>query len=205
MKSLLLGLCGGTCSGKSTLSRRVLALLSPLQTTEISFDSYYRPLDHLGMRERRAVNFDHPDSLDVELFTEHLRSLQSGEDVHQPSYDFERHTRAAESIVLRPATLVLVDGILLLSFPQIRSLLDFSVFLDVPEHQRLERRVARDQKERGRSEASIREQFEATVAPMHRLFVQPSSEHADLILDGRRPVEELAQKLALEIRQRLVE
>jgi uridine kinase len=203
MKSWLLGLCGGTCSGKSTLSRRVLTLLDPLETTEISFDSYYRPLDHMGMEQRRAVNFDHPDSLDVELFTEHLRDLRKGHEVDQPSYDFERHTRGLESKRLRAAPLVLVDGILLLSFPEIRSLLDFSVFLDVPESERLGRRVARDQRERGRSEASIREQFETTVAPMHRLFVQPSSEHAELILDGRRPTEELAQQLASEIRDRL--
>jgi uridine kinase len=203
MKSWVLGLCGGTCSGKSTLSKRVLQILGGLDTAEICFDSFYRPLDHLPISERKKVNFDHPDSLDLDLFVEQLAGLGAGQGVAQPLYDFERHTRGASTRWIEPAPFVMADGILLLSFQRIRALLDFTVFLDVPEEMRLARRVARDQVERGRSEESIRDQFAATVAPMHRLFVQPSREHADLVLDGARPVEELAQTLASQIRERL--
>lgn len=203
MKSWVLGLCGGTCSGKSTLSKRVLQILDGLDAAEICFDSYYRPLDHLPSSDRKKVNFDHPDSLDVALFVEQLGGLSSGRGVAQPLYDFERHTRGATTRWIAPAPFVVADGILLLSFPKVRQILDFTVFLDVPEANRLSRRVARDQVERGRTEESIRAQFEATVAPMHRLFVQPSREHADLVLDGARPVEELAQALARQIRERI--
>jgi len=203
MKRLLVGLCGGTCSGKSTLSKRVLELLPGDRNAEICFDAYYRPLDHLEVEDRSAVNFDHPDSLDWELFTDHLRTLRRGASVSQPTYDFALHTRVGLSERIGPAPLVLVDGILLLSFPEIRGLLDFTVFVDVPEDQRLARRVARDQVERGRSEGSIRAQFEATVAPMHREFVQPSAVYADLVLDGTRPIEELASELASRIAERM--
>jgi len=203
MKSWVLGLCGGTCSGKSTLSKRVLQILGDVSVAEICFDSYYRPLDHLSLEDRKKINFDHPDSLDVELFTQQLAALRAGRGVDQPLYDFERHTRGEETRRIVAAPFVLADGILLLSFPAIRNLLDFTVFLDVPEAQRLERRVGRDQVERGRSEASIRAQFESTVAPMHRQFVQPSAEHADIVLDGTRPIDALAQELAARVRERL--
>jgi len=202
MRSWVLGLCGGTCSGKSTLSQRVLQILAGVQTAEICFDSYYHPLDHLPLSERKSVNFDHPDSLDLALFVEQLTGLAAGRGVAQPLYDFELHTRGSSTRWIEPAPFVVADGILLLTFPEIRRLLDFTVFLDVPEEMRLGRRLARDQVERGRSEESIRTQFEASVAPMHRLFVQPSREHADLVLDGSRPIEELAQVLASQIRER---
>jgi uridine kinase len=179
-----------------------LQILDDVEWAEICFDSYYRPLDHLKLAERRSINFDHPDSLDVELFVQHLGELRAGVGVDQPLYDFALHARHPSSHRVVPSPFVLADGILLLSFPEIRELLDFTVFLDVPPDLRLERRVARDQVERGRSECSIRAQFEATVAPMHRRFVQPSAQYADLILDGTRPIEDLAQELATQLRAR---
>jgi uridine kinase len=202
MKSWVVGVCGGTCSGKSTLSKRVLQILGDVSSAEICFDSYYRPLDDLALADRKRINFDHPDSLDLPLFVEHLAALRGGQGVEQPLYDFERHTRGDSTRPVASAPLVLADGILLLSFAEIRELLDFAVFLDVPKVQRLGRRVARDQFERGRSEESIRAQFGATVAPMHRRFVQPSAAHADLVLDGTRPIEDLAQELAAQIHER---
>ncbi len=203
MMVTMVGLCGGTCSGKSTLSRRLPEILGEIETAELSFDSYYRPLGHLPISERQRVNFDHPDSLDVDLFCGHLSRLKGGEAVEEPRYSFERHDRLEQTRRVEPAELIIVDGILLLADPQVRDQLDYIVFVDVPEDVRLYRRLARDQAERGRSEESVRRQFAETVAPMHDAFVQPGKDHADLVLDGTRPAEELVLQLADALLSRL--
>ncbi|MEE2827989.1 MAG: uridine kinase [Myxococcota bacterium] len=203
MMPLIFGLAGGTCCGKSTLSLRVRELLRPIASAAICFDSYYRPLDHLPAPERSQVNFDHPDSLEVELFVDHLRALKEGRAVEQPVYDFACHTRAEVARVVEPGPVVIADGILLLAFPEVRALLDHSLYLDLAEEQRLARRIARDGLHRGRSEASVRRQFEATVRPMHNRFVQPSRVHADQIVEGTMELEALARSVAEDLRTRL--
>ena len=203
MMVTMVGLCGGTCSGKSTLSRRLLDTLSDIETAELSFDSYYRPLGHLPLSERQGVNFDHPDSLDLELFRSHLACLKRGEAVEEPLYSFECHDRLEQTRRVEPAKLILVDGILLLADADVRAQLDYIVFVDVPADIRLGRRLARDQAERGRSEDSVRRQFAETVAPMHDAFVQPGKAHADLVLDGTRPPEELVLELRNALLSRL--
>ena len=169
---ILLGIAGGSCSGKTTFARRLAELLADVGVLMIAFDSYYRPLDHLPLAERHAVNFDHPDSLDGDLLLEHLRALRRGIAIERPIYDFATHARQAGTERGQPMPVVLVDGILLLAFPELVEALDHSVFIDAPEEVRLARRLARDTVERGRSEASVRAQFAATVAPMHDLYVQ---------------------------------
>lgn len=198
----LVGIAGGSCSGKSTFARQLAALLQDVAVASISFDSYYRPLTHLSPAERAAVNFDHPDSLDGELFLQHLRSLRRGRPIEQPRYDFATHDRLPEPRHVAPAPLVLVDGILLLALPEVPALLDHAVYLEAPEHVRLTRRVARDTVERGRSEASVRAQFAATVAPMHDAFVRPSAAHATERLPWGTDLDAAAIALADRLRSR---
>lgn len=196
----MIGFSGGTCSGKSTLVDAVAVALSDLAPARLCFDRYYRPLDHLTLPERDRINFDHPDSLDHELFVGHLRALRAGRPVDAPRYDFATHSRLPEPERIRGSSVALVDGILLLAVDEAVELLDLTVFLDVPEHVRLERRVARDGLDRGRSPESVRRQFAESVAPMHRTFVQPSGLRADVIL--RHPVNLAAASHALASRIR---
>jgi len=199
-RAFVVGLAGGSCSGKSTLARALVAGLESRGCAVLSFDAYYRPLGHLPLAERHRCNFDHPDSLDAELFSEQLRQLAAGRAVDQPLYDFATHSRRAEVRPVEPAPVVLAEGILLLTFASIRSQVDFSVFLDVPEDLRLQRRIARDARERGRSEASVRRQFDESVAPMHGEWVQPSAAFADQVvasIDETSLVEEITQRADL--------
>lgn len=191
----VLGICGGSCSGKTTLVRHLVDLLQPAPSV-LSFDAYYRPLDHLSFEERCRQNFDHPDSLDDELFLEHLAELKAGRSVREPVYDFARHTRAEEVREVEPTTILVVDGILLGAFPSVLQQLDHLVFLDVPEPVRLARRVARDARERGRSEESVRAQFEQSVAPMHREFVQPAAVLADWLVGSDQDLRQVATRLS---------
>ena len=183
MRSAVLGLAGGSGAGKTTL---VDGLTSRLQgdVSVLWFDEYYHDLLHLSPEQRAAVNFDHPDSLDQVLLIEHLDGLLAGRSVDVPIYDFATHTRTGRTRRVEPRPVVVVDGILVLAVPDLRSRLDLAVFVDAPAEVRLARRMYRDVRERGRTTASVRAQFEATVAPMHEAFVDPSAEHADLRLDG---------------------
>ncbi len=183
MWSAVLGLAGGSGAGKTTL---VDGLTSRLRgdVSVLWFDEYYHDLVHLSPEQRAAVNFDHPDSLDEALLIEHLDGLLAGRPVDVPVYDFATHTRTGRTRRVEPRPVVVVDGILVLAVPALRSRLDLAVFVDAPAEVRLARRMYRDVRERGRTTASVRAQFEATVAPMHETFVDPSAEYADLRLDG---------------------
>jgi uridine kinase len=200
MTAVVIGFCGGSCSGKSALVDAVAEVISPLAPARLSFDRYYRPLDHLSLQERHRVNFDHPDSLDDELFLEHLRALGTGRPIGAPRYDFAKHRRRPEPEPIAPSSVLLVDGILLLAMPPIVALLDWTVFLEVPEALRLERRIARDAVERGRSEESVRRQFAESVRPMHERFVQPSAAVADVVVRWPADFELEAARLAAQIR-----
>ena len=153
------------------------------------------------MEERRLVNYDHPDSLDHELFIEHLGHLRSGNDVEIPEYDFATHTRTGRTIPVEAREIVLVEGILLFSLDGIHELLDVAVFLDVPEPVRLERRVNRDVVERGREADDVRRQFAATVAPMHDEFVQPYRDRAHRVIDVDEQLAAVADELASRVRK----
>ena len=178
-----MGLAGGSGAGKTSL---VDGLTSRLRgdVSVLWFDEYYHDLVHLPPKQRAVVNFDHPDSLDEMLLIEHLDGLLAGRSVDVPVYDFATHTRTGRTRRVEPRPVVVIDGILVLAVPDLRRRLDLAVFVDAPAEVRLARRMDRDVRERGRTTASVRAQFEATVAPMHEAFVDPSAEHADLRLDG---------------------
>ncbi len=188
------GICGGSGAGKTTLTRRLLERLDERGASVLAFDAYYRDLSHLPFDERRRGNFDHPDSLDSELFLQHLDALRHGIDVDVPIYDFSTHTHTGRFQRVEAAPLLLVEGILLLAFEDTAARLDYSIFMDVPEEVRLQRRIHRDMTERGRPEDHVRRQFAATVAPMHDAFVQPSRHRADRIVAGAG-ADELAEEL----------
>ncbi len=188
------GICGGTGAGKTTLTRCLLERLDERDVSVLAFDAYYRDLSHLPFDERRRGNFDHPDSLDSELFLQHLDALRQGIDVDVPIYDFSTHSLTGRFQRVEAAPLLLVEGILLLAFEDAAARLDYSIFMDVPEEVRLQRRIYRDVTERGRPEDHVRRQFAATVAPMHDAFVQPSRHRADRIVAGAG-ADELADEL----------
>ena len=196
---IIVGICGGSGAGKTTLVDELIRVLGQDRTSSVAFDSYYRDLSHISMQERMEVNYDHPDSLDHELFIEHLRELRLGRRIEIPAYDFATHTRTGEVTVVQPEEIVILDGILLLHFRPVRDLIDLAVFIDVEERVRLERRALRDVRERGRDSEDVHRQFWATVAPMHDRFVQPSVDHADRVVTVDDPLEAVARELAAEI------
>ena len=194
MDVFVCGICGGSGAGKTTLTKRLVERLGEQGASVLAFDAYYRDLSHLLFAERHRRNFDHPDSLDNALFLKHLDALRQGIDVDVPVYDFSTHTLSGRFERVAAAPLLLVEGILLLAFEEVAERLDFSVFLDVPEEVRLQRRIQRDVAERGRPPDHVRRQFAATVAPMHDAYVQPSRHRADRIVAGA-DTDELADEL----------
>ena len=185
--SLLVGICGGTGSGKTTLAKRLVDRLcdvsGPRTAIVLNFDAYYFDQGQLSPADRALVNYDHPDSLDGELLVEHLHQLQSGREVAIPVYDFSTHTRTADLRIVEPAEVVVVEGILLFAFEPIWNQLDFRVFRRCPDEVRFRRRIKRDRAERGRSLASIKAQLRTTVKPMHDRFIEPHAERADFVTE----------------------
>jgi uridine kinase len=181
-RSLLIGVAGGTGSGKTTVARQIHEALPAGHCARVDHDSYYRDLSHRPFEERVTVNFDHPDSLENELLASHLATLRGGETIEKPVYDFATHTRAAETTEVNPSPVIIVEGILVLANPAIRAQLDVKIFVDTDADVRVFRRIRRDMDERGRSFDDIRNQYYETVRPMHLEFVAPSRAHADIII-----------------------
>ena len=179
---LCVGLAGGSGAGKSSLARELARALGPERVLVLTCDSYYRDRPELDAAARAAQNFDHPDALETELLAAQLDALRAGRAVDVPSYDFALHRRRAETRRTEPRELVVVDGLLVLCDAALRARFDLRVFVAAPEPLRLERRLARDVAERGRSPESVRAQLAATVQPMHAAFVEPSRAHADLVV-----------------------
>ncbi len=182
MAPLCIGIAGGTGSGKSTIARNIAAALPPGSVATLDHDAYYRDRSDLTYDERCQLNFDHPDSLETELLVAHLRRLRAGEAIEAPRYDFKTHSRLAETRRLEPTPVVIVEGILVFVEERIRALLDMKIFVDTDADIRLMRRIRRDIEERGRDFNSIRNQYYATVRPMHLQFVEPSKRWADVII-----------------------
>ena len=198
MSSIFVGIAGGSCSGKTTLVKSVEEQLG-FSVARLAFDSYYCDQGHLPLKERALVNYDHPDSLDVDLFIDDIRMLRRGFDISSPVYDFATHTRSEKITEISISEIILIDGILLLAFPEICDLLDLKIFVSAPKDIRLERRILRDVAERGRTAQQAHTQFLETVQPMHAQFVEPSKKNADLILDGVGDVKEMAQTIESKI------
>ena len=180
--SLVIGISGGTGSGKTTVANRILETVEASEVVFIQQDSYYRNLKDLPMDYRNVANFDHPAAIDNDLLVNHVRKLKAGESVELPIYDFRTHTRAIETQRVEPKPIVIVEGILIFAEPRIFEQLDIKVFVDTPDDIRFIRRLRRDIDERGRTLESVIEQYMATVRPMHIQFVEPSKRYADVII-----------------------
>lgn len=181
MRILTIGIAGGTGSGKSTLVDRICERFGR-DVCVVKHDNYYRRQDELSYEERCKRNYDHPDAFETDLFIEHLRTLKSGQPIECPIYDFTAYNRTGDTVQLKPAKVILVEGILIFSVPELRELMDIKIFVDTDADVRILRRVMRDVEVRGRSVRSIVEQYLSTVKPMHELFVEPSKRAADVII-----------------------
>lgn len=181
---VVVGVAGGSGSGKTTVVRRIVEAIGPSDTVVLHHDWYYRDLSHLTPAARDRVNFDHPDALETDRLVVHLEALLRGEPVEAPVYDFAGHVRRRETVRVEPAPVIILDGILILWDARLRTLMDVKVFVDADAAVRLERRVRRDTRYRGRSPESVLAQYTATVRPMHLEFVEPSKVHADVIVTG---------------------
>ena len=182
MTPLIIGIAGGTGSGKSTVSRKLAEGLPHASVVVIDHDAYYRDRSDLSPEERSQLNYDHPDSLDNDLLVRHLQEVRAGRPVEVPIYDFVTHSRRAERRRIDPARIVIVEGILVFVDERVRRLVDIKLFVDTDADIRVFRRIRRDIEQRGRTFNSVREQYYATVRPMHLQFVEPSKRWADLII-----------------------
>ena len=190
MKPLVIGVAGGSGSGKSTVARNVAAALGEASVAFIDMDAYYLDYSHLEFEERKKINWDHPNAFDWELLVSQLTRLGSGHSVDKPVYDFHTHARAEARVTIPPTDVIVIDGILLFVDSRVRDLCDVKVFVDADADIRLIRRIKRDMAKRGRPLAEILEQYQSTVQPMHLEFVEPSKRYADVIVPrgGHNPV-----------------
>ena len=182
MKPLIIGIAGGTGSGKSTVARNVAKALPTVSVAFIDMDGYYRNFAHLSLEERRHINWDHPDAFDWDLLLAQLSALVGGKSIDKPEYDFVSHTRSEKTVRVPAAEVVVIDGILLFADARVRDLCDVKVFVDADADIRLIRRIRRDMNKRGRPLPEVLEQYLSTVRPMHLEFVEPSKRYADVIV-----------------------
>lgn len=181
-RPVTIGIAGGTGSGKTTVSSSIIEQVGRDKIAYIAHDSYYKDLRGLPSNQRKAINFDHPDSLDNELMTAHIQHLQSWNSIEMPIYDFRLHERLSETERIGAKPVILVEGILILALPTLRNLFDIKLFVDTDADVRLIRRLRRDIEERGRTVESVLNQYMLTVRPMHLEFVEPSKRYADVII-----------------------
>lgn len=185
-RPLILGVAGGSGSGKTTVVSQIIRAMEPVPVSLLHHDSYYRDHPDLSDQERARLNYDHPEVLETPLLAEHLRDLLAGQTVEEPVYDFTTHSRTDETRRVEPNPVVIVDGILILAEPELRELMDIRVFVETDSDLRFIRRLLRDTQERGRSVDSVIRQYQETVRPMHLEFVEPSRRHADVIVPFAR-------------------
>jgi len=178
----VIGVAGGSGSGKTTVVRRIIESIGNDQVTVLEHDRYYRDRNDLRLEERAALNYDHPDSLETDLLVRHLHELRAGRAVELPTYDFARHARQSATVPVSPRKAIIVEGILIFADAALRDLMDVKVFVDADDDTRFIRRLQRDISERGRTVASVIEQYLGTVKPMHLEFVEPSKRYADIII-----------------------
>ena len=181
MNSIIIGVAGGTGSGKTTLTRRLKERFGD-EMTVISHDNYYKAHDDMTYEERSLLNYDHPDAFDTDLLVEHIKALRAGETVACPVYDFTQHNRSKETLLIAPTGVIVVEGILIFADSKLRDLMDVKIFVDTDADVRILRRIVRDVRKRGRSLESVVTQYLTTVKPMHEQFVDPSKRFADVIV-----------------------
>lgn len=196
MKPFLIGITGGTASGKTTIARKLVANGGSDQVALLELDRYYRSQAHLTPEQRATVNYDHPDALEFDLLVHQLKQLLGGAPIHAPVYDFASHCRRpTQTTLIKPLPVIIVEGILLCTDATLLKLFNLKVFVHTEEEVRLSRRVDRDVRERGRSVESVKAQWHATVQPMHLQFCEPGRQCADLVVDGNTDAADVAQSL----------
>ena len=183
MKTTIIGIAGGSGSGKSTFTNRLKSFFGD-NITVIYHDNYYRANDDLSMEERRKINYDHPQALETDLLVEHLEALRQGESIECPVYDFTQHNRSDKHVTIHPRRVIVVEGILIFQDERLRDMFDIKIFVEADADERILRRVVRDMEERGRELQNIIEHYLATVKPMHYLYVEPTRNVADIVLNS---------------------
>lgn len=183
---LIIGIAGGTGCGKTTVVNTILNELKEGEVGIISQDSYYKDTSHLSYEERVKINFDHPRSIDFELLEAHLKELKKGHTIYQPVYSFIKHNRTGDTISTQPRKVMIVEGILILSHPEIRDLFDIKIFVHADSDERLIRRLKRDITERGRDLDEVLNRYQTTLKPMHQQFIEPMKEYADIIIPNNK-------------------
>jgi uridine kinase len=201
-KPLIIGVAGGTASGKTTIANAIMESINHPQMVVIQHDAYYKDVSRLQLAERARINFDHPDALETDLMVRHLRQLIAGRSIEMPVYDFSTHTRLKKGIIKKPAKVIILEGILIFCEQALRELMDVKIFVDTDSDLRFIRRLKRDIQDRQRSLESVIGQYLGTVRPMHIAFVEPSRKYADIIIpEGHNPVS--TALVVTMIRQRL--
>jgi len=183
---LIIGIAGGTGCGKTTVVNQIVDELENQEVEVISQDSYYKDTSHLSYDERVLINFDHPSSIDFELLINHLKALKKGEKIHQPIYSFVEHNRTGETALTLPRKVVIVEGILILTNPELRDMFDIKIFVHADSDERLIRRLKRDIAERGRDLEEVLHRYQTTLKPMHEQFIEPMKEYADIIIPNNK-------------------
>jgi uridine kinase len=189
---LIIGIAGGTGSGKTTVVRNILHKLNTENVLVLSQDNYYKDHQELSFEEREKINFDHPRSIDFELLTRHVQDLKNGETIEQPMYSFITHSRTTETIITHPKEVIIVEGILIFTNPELRDLFDLKIFVHADSDERLIRRIRRDIQERGRDLEEVLSRYRTTLKPMHEQFIEPSKIHADIIVPNMKKKNEAA-------------
>lgn len=203
MPPLMVGVAGGSGSGKTTVARKVAERLTDISVASVSMDAYYRNMTHLTFDERKQLNWDHPDVVDMKLLADQLEALAGGAAIDKPVYDFVTHLRTERTEAVAGADVVIVDGILLYWDARVRALFDMKVFVDVEADIRLIRRIGRDMRVRGRQLRDILDQYLSTVRPMHEEFVEPTKQYADIIVPHGGKNEVAIEMIAARIQDRL--
>ena len=183
MKTTIIGIAGGTGSGKSTFTNRLKDYFGD-KVTVTYHDNYYAPHDDQTFKERQTINYDHPDALETDLLVKHLKELREGHSIECPVYDFTQHNRSQETIVIKPSHVIIVEGILIFQSQELRDIFDIKIFVEADADERILRRVLRDMNERGRKLDDIIEQYLTTVKPMHYLYVEPTKNVADIVINS---------------------
>lgn len=201
---LIIGIAGGTGSGKTTVVQQIIEELPKDEVCVISQDSYYKETSHLNFEERTQINFDHPQAIDFDLLVNHLKELKKGNTIEQPIYSFVEHNRLKETETTQPKKVIIVEGILILTHSDIRKLFDLKVYVHADSDERLIRRLKRDIAERGRDLEEVLTRYQTTLKPMHLQFIEPTKEYADIIIPNNRYNTVAVDILRTIIHQKLV-
>lgn len=200
----IIGITGGTASGKTTIVEQVVSKLNTDTICVISQDSYYKKTDNLSHHDRINQNFDHPDSIDFDLLTKQLKDLKNGKSIEQPIYSFQTHNRIADKKKITPKNIIIVEGILIFNDKRLLDLLDLTIFIHADADERLIRRILRDSKERGRTVEEVTTRYRKTLKPMHTIYIEPFKQKSDLIFDNTNKTNTIAEDVIQIIKERTI-